>query len=84
MIPLSIVMDVEERPIVTPEEPRLYPDKLLDVNALGILTNGTEEGRPVVIVRINLPSGEVILAQTTLRLFQAAARAFAARYPDNG
>lgn len=82
MIPLSILMDVETNPIIRPDESRLYPEELLAVNALGILTAGTEEGNPVVIVRINLPTGEAILAQTTLRLMQTAMRAFAARYGD--
>jgi len=82
MIPMSLLMDVEQSPIIRPEEPRLYPEQLLAVNAMGVLTAGTEEGNPVFIVRIDLPTGEAILAQTTLRLLQLAVKAFSARYGE--
>lgn len=82
MIPMRIVMDVEENPIMTKEElgSRLFPDDLPIVTALGVLTAGTDSGRPVVIVRIDLPDGKIVLGQTSLRLFQGASTAFAARY----
>lgn len=82
MIPMSLLMDVEQSPIIRPDESRLYPEQLLAVKAMGVLTAGTEEGNPVVIVRIDLPTGEAILAQTTLRLLQLAAKAFSARYGE--
>ncbi len=44
------------------------------------LPHGTVEGRPSVTVRIELPDGQTVLAETTLRLFLAAARALLARY----
>jgi len=82
MIPLSVLMDVEQSPIIRADEARLYPEQLLGVKAVGVLTAGTKEGNPVVIIRIDLPSGEAILAQTTLRLFQTAVKAFTARYGE--
>jgi hypothetical protein len=47
--------------------------------ALALLPHGTQEGRPSVTIRLDLPDGRTILAQTTLRLFTSAARAFAAK-----
>jgi hypothetical protein len=40
---------------------------------------GTASGKSTVGFRIELPDGKVVFAQTTMMLFQAAARAFAAR-----
>jgi hypothetical protein len=82
VIPLKVMINVEEAPIVSPEErPLQYPqDVLADISAMGVLIEGTKEGRPVVIVRIDLPDGKFVLAQTTLRLFLAASIAFAAKY----
>jgi hypothetical protein len=82
MIPLHVLMDVEQTPIIQKDEERLYPEQLLNLNAIGVLTDGTDKGNPVVIVRVDLPTGEKILAQTTLRLMQAAIRAFTARYGE--
>jgi hypothetical protein len=39
-------------------------------------------GKPSVMLRIDLPDGRVVLAETSLRLFAAAAHAFASNYPD--
>lgn len=84
MIPLEILMDVTVTPIYKEYEEgkRIEPQRLADVSALGILTKGTEEGRPVVIVRMQLADGNFVLGQTTLRLMQGAMRAFAARYGE--
>lgn len=85
MIPLNILIDVEKVPIFKNDEERsrrLYPDVLPTIHTIGILTNGTENGKPVVVVRIDGPDGKIITAQTTLALFQAAIRAFTAVYGD--
>lgn len=44
---------------------------------------GTVEGAPSVSVRIALPDGTQVIAQTTLRLFLIAARMFAATYQED-
>lgn len=80
MIPLHILMDVEENPILTPEEKRICNGELHKLEAVGVMQKGTAEGAPVVWLRVDLPDGSTVLAQTSLRLFLAAARAFAARY----
>jgi hypothetical protein len=79
VIALHVSFDVEAEPIVKPDE-LMFPGTLPELAAIGILKNGTEKGEPVVIFRIDLPNGKVATAQTTLRLFQLAANAFAARY----
>ncbi len=48
------------------------------------MPNGTAQGRPTVILRATLADGREVWIETTLRLFTTAARALAARYPDDG
>jgi hypothetical protein len=50
--------------------------------AVAALVNGTVEGNPTVTLRIELPDGQTVLAQTTLRLFNGAARAFRGRFGE--
>jgi hypothetical protein len=40
------------------------------------LSHGTASGKPTVIVRIELPDGQIVLAQTTLAILSTAVRAF--------
>ena len=49
---------------------------------LAALAGGMASGRPSVSIRINLPDGRVVWAQTSLRLLQVAVGAFTARYGD--
>ena len=51
---------------------------------LAVLTNGTQEGRESVTIRIDLPDGRVVLAETSLRLLCMAVDAMRARYGDQG
>jgi hypothetical protein len=81
MIPLRVLMDVEQSPIYEEGTVLAIPG-LLDVTAVGVLTKGTAEGAPTVTVRMDTPDGKVVFGQTSLRLFCAAARAFAARYGE--
>lgn len=79
MIPLTLIMDAEGA------WPELEgSDRVLEGEGLqiGVLANGTVKGRPSVVIRVDVgdDDGYVILTQTTLRLFLAAARAFEARY----
>lgn len=46
--------------------------------AIARLPNATLRGNPVAILRIALPDGQVVLAQTTLYLLGNAVRAFEA------
>lgn len=80
MIPMAVLMNLDDNPIITSEEKNLCPDALPDCVAIGVLPNGTHAGKPVVIVKIKLPDGSVVLGQTTLGLMQTAMLAFTARY----
>ncbi len=46
------------------------------------LEGGLASGRPSVAIRIDLPDGRSVIAETTARLFVSAGRAIWARYPD--
>ena len=47
-----------------------------------VIDAGLVSGRPSVALRLDLPDGRVVVAETTARLFVSAGRAIAARYPD--
>lgn len=49
---------------------------------LAVLDKGTQSGQPSIALRIDLPDGKTVIAETAARLFCAAARAIIARYPD--
>ena len=49
---------------------------------LAVLAAGMTSGRPAVGIRLDLPDGRVVLAETSARLLVTAARAIAARFPD--
>ena len=49
---------------------------------IAMLDGGMKTGRPSVALRIDLPDGAVIIAETSARLLVTAAAAIHARYPD--
>lgn len=49
---------------------------------IALLNNGMVSGKPSVSIRLDLPDGKIVLAETSARLFVSAAKAFEARYPD--
>ena len=46
------------------------------------LAGGMASGRPSVMFRFDLPDGRVVIAQTSLALFQVAAAGLTGRYGD--
>lgn len=48
---------------------------------VAVLAHGTKGGRPSVAFRMDLPDGQVVFAETTLRLFLTAAAAMKGRFP---
>lgn len=63
------------------------PEKAVFVPAdspihVALLDGGMMSGRPSVAIRLDLPDGKSVVAQTSARLFVAAARAIMARHPD--
>lgn len=49
---------------------------------VAVLEGGLQSGRPSVALRIDLPDGRTVVAETTARLFCSAAKAIMAKYPD--
>lgn len=78
MIPLEIILDGDN----------CWPDlkatgyRQGELRGVAALPRGTESGKPTVTVRVELPDGTVVLAETTLTLFLSAADAFKARHGD--
>lgn len=56
-------------------------DQIIDTENLevALLPGGMASGKASVAIRIDLPDGRVVIAQTSQELFDAAARAFRAR-----
>lgn len=49
---------------------------------IGALEGGMIDGRPSVAIRIDLPDGRIVVAETSLRLFQVANAALLGRFGD--
>lgn len=49
---------------------------------IGALEAGMTSGRPSVAIRIDLPDGRIVVAETSLRLFQMANAALLGRFGD--
>lgn len=80
MIPLSIILNGDNA----------WPDlgdgrKLHHIKsgmAVALLDGGMSSGKPSVAIRIDLPDGSAVVAETSARLFCSAAKAFMAKHPD--
>lgn len=53
-----------------------------ELNAVILMEKGMQSGKPSVYVRVNMPDGKVVLAQTSLALFLTAADGLKARAGD--
>jgi hypothetical protein len=68
--------------------PDLDRDRVIHVGNDGppievaVLAGGMTSGRPSLMIRIDLPDGQTVMAETSARLFCTAARAIMGRYPD--
>jgi hypothetical protein len=54
----------------------------LEPIGMSALPGGMESGATSVVIRLDLPDGRVVMAETSLALLLGAARAIAARYPS--
>lgn len=56
----------------------LETQTVLDGRLVGIarLRHGTAKGQPAVLLRVTLPDGQTVIAQTTMALFLTAAEVF--------
>lgn len=48
---------------------------------VAVIEAGMQTGLPSIALRIDLPDGKTVIAETSARLFCTAARAIMARYP---
>lgn len=47
-----------------------------------VIERGMSSGKPSVAIRLDLPDGKSVVAETSARLFCSAGRMVAAKYPD--
>jgi hypothetical protein len=74
MEPLTVTPDIERAPWT--DIPQTAAQGRLE--RIGLLRNGTQQGRATVGLVIRLPDGTAVVAETTWRLFTVASRALAA------
>jgi hypothetical protein len=58
------------------------PYKAATITAIAGLEDATDGGKPGVTIRMEARDGTIVIGQTTMRLFLAAARAFRGRFGD--
>ena len=49
---------------------------------VALIDHGMASGRPSIAIRLDLPDGQTVIAETTARLFVSAARGIESRYPN--
>ena len=81
MLALTILMEGDGMLKDIPEEKIVHVVQPITVAALD---QGMTSGKPSVAIAIPLEDGRIVLAETSMRLFLAAARAFRTRYGDLG
>lgn len=77
MIPLSVKFD-ERWDDLKPENV-IYGGSGIKVV---VLSGGMASGKASVAIRIDLPDGRTVVAETSARLFASAGRMITAKYPD--
>jgi uncharacterized protein (UPF0371 family) len=80
MIKMSVIFDEPAWPELLNNDKLIY----LQNQPVGIacIDKATSKGKPSVALRIELPDGRTVIAETTARLFCTAAKAIEARFPD--
>lgn len=82
MIPLNIILDGDNAWEDIRDKPIIHLGNGAPAIQVAVLTGGMSSGRPSVALRIDLPDGKHVIAETSARLFCAAARVIMAKYPD--
>ena len=82
MTMMNIIMDGEGAWPDLKEKPVAQLHHVKGVAACALLHGGMQSGQPSVALRIELPDGSTVVAETSARLFVTAGRCFAARYPE--
>jgi hypothetical protein len=81
MIPLTITTNLDIDPwtdLLDAGLPHNPNGVTARIERVGVLPNGTQQGRACIALLVRLPDGTPVIAETTLRLFNVAARAVAA------
>ncbi len=82
MIPFSVILEGENA------WPDLDNKEVIHLGAgsrgmqVAVLPGGMVSGKPSVAIRIDLPDGRTVVAETSARLFVSAGRMITARYTD--
>jgi hypothetical protein len=81
MVALSLILDGTQEASGPPFDPATVLHVTGMVKVIG-MPNGTQAGKPTVMIRATLPDGRDVFIETTLALFVTAARGLLARYGE--
>jgi hypothetical protein len=82
MISMHVVLQGEGAFADVPREQFIHMGRDAKPIQVVVLDKGMSSGKPSVALRLDLPDGTTVCAETSARLFVTAARAIHARYPD--
>ena len=82
MIPFNIILDGDNAWPDLKDKEVVHLGQGAPAIQVAVLDGGMASGRPSVAIRIDLPDGRSVIAETSARLFCSAGRAVTARYPD--
>lgn len=81
MIPFTIKLDGDNAWPELADKEVIHLGQGAPAIQVAVLNGGMASGRPSVAIRVDLPDGRHVIAETSARLFCSAGRAILARYP---
>jgi len=82
MIGLSVILNGDNAWPDLKDKPIIHLGSGGPMIQVAVLEGGMASGLPSVAIRLDLPDGQVVIAETSARLFCTAAKAIMAKYPD--
>lgn len=82
MIPLIIDMRGDNAWPDLKDKPLIHLGNGAPPIRVAVLEGGLTSGRPSVAIRLDLPDGQTVVAETSARLFCTAAKAIMGKFPD--
>lgn len=83
MIPLVVILEGDNAwPDLRDKEKVVHLGNGTPPIQVGVLDAGMTSGRPSIGIRVDLPDGTTVVAETSARLFCMAARLIMNKFPD--
>ena len=79
---LKLILDEDKTWPDLQEENCIYLGEGPSLIQVAVLKRGMKSGLPSVVIRLDLPDGEVVIAETSAVLFVAAGKKIEAKFPE--